>query len=232
LEACNNPTVPRHRPKVAIALAIAAVALIALSVVSAVDVGYHIDGGSLMMPQHHQGHVYLHVFGNPPELTILAAIAMLCAAGHLGIVRRGARIGSMVAALLAAALVAFTCVGSTLFKNGFGETAGSTVAASSRYEVVRYNRPRWFGSDDIVLHLRSRNGLMSYEGGADLACFIEDSSGADSQWLFDHASLTANGSVLVTAKDGTTWQIRFDPHTLRPANPVDRCTDAPDWKAD
>jgi len=80
---------------------------------------------------------------------------------------------------------------------------------------------------------------LSYEGDTAIACFIEDSSGAGPPWLFDHASsspassasrpfLTGGDIVQIVAKDGATWEVRFDPHTLRPANPVDRCTDAPD----
>lgn len=218
----------RPRPKVAITLVIAAVALIGLSVASAADVGYHLDDGRLMMPEHRQGHVCLRVFGDPPELSILAALAMLAVAACVGIARRGVRIGSIVAVSIPAALVAFVCCAGAMLSGVAGEIGGTTVTTSAGYEVVQYDRPSLFASADVVLHLRTRNGLMSYEGGVDLACFIEDSSGAGPEWLFDHASLTADDAVQVTAKDGTTWQVRFDPRTLRPANPVDRCTDAPD----
>ena len=105
----------RPRRILAVALVFTAVAVIALSVVSAADVGYHFDQGALMLPDQHQGHVYLHMLGDPPELGISVGLGMLMAAGYF-----------------------------------------------------------------------------------------------------------------VVAKDGTTWEVRFDPHTLRPANPVDRCTDAPD----
>jgi hypothetical protein len=69
---------------------------------------------------------------------------------------------------------------------------------------------------------------LTYEGDVDIACFIDERSEAGPEWLFDHASLTGGATVFVVAKDGTTWEIRFDPHTLRPENAVDRCTDALD----
>ncbi len=110
----------------------------------------------------------------------------------------------------------------------FGESGGSTVAVSAQHKVIQYLRPNLFSSGDVVLRLRSHRGLLSYEGDTAIACFIEESSGAGPEWLFDHASLTVGGAVNIVAKDGTSWEVRFDPHTLRPANPVDRCTDAPD----
>ena len=44
-----------------------------------------------MLPQRHQGHIYLHVLGEPPELTILLALTMLGVAGYVGIAGRGIR---------------------------------------------------------------------------------------------------------------------------------------------
>lgn len=223
----------RPRRNVVIALVVAAAALIALGIVSAAGIGYHFDDGGLRGPEHHQGYVYLHIFGDFPELGILAAFVMLFAASHIGIVRRRIRISSMTAAGVAAAIMALFCWGDALLVSSFGERNGSTVATSGEYEVVRYRTPRFLDSSgDVVLHLRSRNGLASYESGADLACFIDDSSGAGPEWLFDRASLTPDDTVQVTAKDGTTWLVRFDPHTLLPVNPIDRCTDAPDQSAD
>jgi hypothetical protein len=219
---------PIARPGIAIALAVAAVALIVVSVVSAADVGYRVEDGALMLPDHHQGHVALHVFGDPPEIAVLCALAMLGLAGHYGVTPRGLRIGGLVALGVTAAFVLLACCGSAALSDFSRETDGSVVATSSRYEVVSYHRSNLFASDDIVLHLRTRNGLASYEAGYDLACFISDVSGADPEWLFDSASFGSDDTVLVTAKDGRTWPVRFDPSTLRPANPVDRCTDAPD----
>jgi hypothetical protein len=78
---------PRLRRKPALAFAAAAVALIAASIVSAADAGYRFVDGKVMLPQRHQGHIYLHAFGDPPELVILVALAMLGVAAYLGIVR-------------------------------------------------------------------------------------------------------------------------------------------------
>ena len=41
-----------------------------------------------------------------------------------------------------------------------------------------------------------------------------------------------DGSVHLTAQDGASWDVRFDPRTLRPDNPVDQCTKAPDFAGD
>jgi len=39
-------------------------------------------------------------------------------------------------------------------------------------------------------------------------------------------------SVHITAQDGASWDVRFAPRTLRPDNPVDQCTKAPDFAGD
>ncbi|KKK00531.1 hypothetical protein LQ51_21330 [Micromonospora sp. HK10] len=84
----------------------------------------------------------------------------------------------------------------------------------------------------MVLRLQSREGIASREGIEDLACFIEESSGAGPDWLFGRASFVDNDEVAVSAKDGSSWRIRFDTKTLSAVNPVDKCTDAPDPAAD
>lgn len=216
------------RRTLAVVLVIAAVAMIAISVVSAADVGYHVDQGHLMLPEQHQGHVYLHILGDPPELGISVALAMLVAAGYFGTVRRGVRIWGAIAAGAAGVLLLLSSCADVMTQSTLGESGGSTAATSVQYKVVQYEQSGLTASDDVVLHLRSRRGLLSYEGSSPVACFIDDSSGAGAEWLFDHASLTGDDIVQVVAKDGTTWEVRFDPHTLRPANPVDRCTEAPD----
>ena len=168
------------------------------------------------------------MLGDPPELGISVALAMLVAAGYFGTVRRRVRIWSAVAAGVAAILLLLSSCADVMMQSTFGESGGSTVANSAQYKVVQYERSGLAASDDVALHLRSRRGLLSYEGSSPIACFIDDSSGAGPEWLFEHASLTGGDIVQVVAKDGTTWEVRFDPYTLRPANPVDRCTDAPD----
>jgi len=84
--------VVRPRRKLAVALVVSAVAVIALSVVSAADAGYHFDPGDLMLPEQHQGYVYLHILGDPPEsgarsgrhrLARVAPSALSNAAGRL-----------------------------------------------------------------------------------------------------------------------------------------------------
>jgi hypothetical protein len=220
--------VVRPRGKLAVALTSGAAVMIGVTVVSAADAGYRFDGGHLTVPEHEQGHVYLHALGDPPALGITVALVMLAAAGYYGIAHRAVRTGGAVAVGLAVVLVSISCIGGAMLNAAFGESDRSTVAVSANYVVVQYVRSGVFNSDDVVLRLRSRRGLLSYEGDADIACFIAESSGAGPEWLFDHASLTTAAVVQVVAKDGTTWDIGFDPHTLRPVNPVDRCTNAPD----
>jgi hypothetical protein len=209
----------------------AAVLVIAFSVVTAADAGYRIVDGSLMLPSHRQGYIFLRSF-DPPEMLLLVALTMLAAAAYVGIARRGMRIAALTIMGLALATTAFTYYVSITWSFELDESDGSVVASSSTHDVVRYMRPGFFRSDAVVLHLRTRDGIASYERGEDLACFIEARSGAGPERLFGSASIIGDNTVRVTAQDGTAWDIRFDPDTLHAVNPVDRCIDAPDRAGD
>jgi len=108
----------------------------------------------------------------------------------------------------------------------------SVVATSAGLSVVSYRSPGLFRSDAVVLRLRTREGLASREGTADIACFLVPSSGAGPEWLFGGAEFTGRDEVAVHARDGTTWRIRVDPRKLTAAGPVDRCSGAPDIMGD
>jgi hypothetical protein len=141
------------------------------------------------------------------------------------------RITGAVLAGALVVLVALDCYGQAVLASMFDETGGETIASSPRYAVVEYTRPSFLRSDNIVLYVRERKSLLSYEGDTEIACFMVESSDAGAQWFLDRASVT-DGSVHITAQDGTSWDVRFDPRTLRPDNPVDRCTAAPDIEMD
>ncbi|WP_433366736.1 hypothetical protein ACQPZX_38315 [Actinoplanes sp. CA-142083] len=207
----------RPRRRLAAGLVIGAVATIAVSVVSAADAGYRIDDGALNLPGRHQGHIYLQILGNPLELGLAAGLAMLVAAGYYGVVRRRARIWAAVAAGACALLLLLVFGADLMLRYMLGESGGSTVASSAQYKVVKYEE----SPGTAILHVRSRNGLLSYQGAAPVACLIWGDSDVEG-WQFEHASLSGN-TVKVVAKDGTTWEVRFDPQTLRPANPAGRC---------
>jgi hypothetical protein len=119
-----------------------------------------------------------------------------------------------------------------LLDDMFALSDGKVVATSAQFEVVSYRASGLFGSDTVVLRLRTRQGLTSREGSADIACFISPRSGAGPEWLFGRADVTGNDEVAVVTKDGTRWPIRFDARTLSAADPLDRCTNAPDMLTD
>jgi hypothetical protein len=217
--------VPRRR-RLAIGFLIAA---LATAVVSAADAGYHV-GGDLGLPDHRGGHVHLHGLGNPPEIGFALALGLLVVAGHYAIPRQ-LRIAGAVVTILIPLLLVFAFLAQTALESTFGESGGSTVATSDRYALVRYARSELLRSDHLLFYVRARKSLVSYETDTAVACFIDPRSFAGPQWLFATASLT-DDQVHVVARDGTSWDVRFDPVTLRPANPVDRCTDAPDLAGD
>jgi hypothetical protein len=208
-------------------LFVAGLATIAATVWTAYDSGYRLDGD---IPNHKGGHVYLHLPG-PPSVGAALALGLLIAAGYYGLRRTPLRITGAVLASALAILVALDCYAEAVIGSTFDETDGETIASSPRHAVVEYTRPGFFSSDNIVLYVRERRSLLSYEGDTAIACFMVESSDAGAAWFLDRASVT-DGSVHIVAQDGTSWDVRFDPGTLRPDNPVDRCTGAPDVELD
>jgi hypothetical protein len=217
----------RHK---ALGLLAAGLATAVGTVVTAADSGYRIDGGKVIVPNHNGGHVYLHLL-SPLSVGAGLALTLLIAAGYFGLRRRPVRITGAVLAGVLVVLVALDCYAEAVIGSMFDETGGDTIASSPRYAVVEYARPILFRSNEIVLYVRARRSLLSYEGDTAIACFMEESSDAGAEWFLDRASVT-DGSVHILAQDGTSWDVRFDPRTLRPENPVDRCTGAPDIQDD
>lgn len=213
----------RHK---ALGLLAAGLATIAGTVWTAADSGYHLDGGRVIEPNHNGGHVYLHLL-SPPSVGAALALGLLIAAGYFGLKRLGVRITGAVLAGLLVVLLSVECYAEAVIGSAFDETGGDTIASSPRYAVVEYSRPILFRSNNIVLYVRERRSLLSVEGDTAIACFMDEMSHAGPSWFLDRASVT-DGSVHITAQDGTSWDVRFDPRTLRPDNPVDRCTAAPD----
>jgi hypothetical protein len=158
---------------------------------------------------------------------VALALGLLIVAGYYGIERPGLRITGGVLAGVLVVLTVLYCYGDALLLSAFEDGGGETIASSPRYAVVEYSRPILFRSNNIVLYVRERRSLLSVEGDTAIACFMDEMSHAGPSWFLDRASVT-DGSVHITAQDGTSWDVRFDPRTLRPDNPVDRCTAAPD----
>ncbi|GHJ48072.1 hypothetical protein Cs7R123_54140 [Catellatospora sp. TT07R-123] len=211
-----------HRRPVAIPLALATT-LFALGVLGVADTG--VLGGAVV---NHGRHVYLLLFSEYPEWMLFLVLVLLTAAAAVGIRTHWVRVTVSIIAALALLASLSLCMMFAAARGMTGESGATTVAKSDDFALVRYNRAKFIYSDDLVFRLRSRDGLLSYESGYELACFISPSSGADPEWLFQDASLTGPDTVRVVAQDGAVWDVRFDPGTLRPVNPVDRCTGAPD----
>ncbi|WP_146605682.1 hypothetical protein [Micromonospora craterilacus] len=189
------------------------------------------DGDGLLCGSPKRGgHIYLRPLAHPLLGSALAA-GLVAAAAHLGMRRRVLRVASeTVAAVVAATALLLSLLGSLArFEPDYWD---SVVATSPDFRLVSYRSPGLFSSGSVLLRLQSREGLASREGSEDLACFIEEISGSDPEWQFGRARFVENDEIELSAKDGTTWLIRFYPRTLSPVNPVDRCTDAPDPSRD
>ncbi|MEU4680345.1 hypothetical protein [Micromonospora sp. NPDC023737] len=187
-------------------------------------------GGELCFSPKRGGHIYLRPLAHPFLGSALAA-GLVAAAAHLAVRRRAPRIAlQTVAATVATAATLVGLLGSVFPLPE--ESNDGVVAKSPTFRLVSYRSPRFFGSGRVLLKLQSREGIGSREGSRSLACFIEESSGAGPGWLFGRADFVGNDEIVLSAKDGTTWRVRFDTKTLTSVSPVDRCTDAPDLTAD
>jgi hypothetical protein len=119
-----------------------------------------------------------------------------------------------------------------------GLLAADTARREPRTPVVVASAPHvhlvsWLHSDygtyEMLLRLRSRDGLLSRDGAADLACFVHWGGGFVEfpEWTYTSATVTGSTVIVLTA-DGQQWRVTFDPATLRPTAPkIDRCTGAP-----
>lgn len=205
-------TVHTFRRRLTLGLIVAALTTVTVTILASVDGGEYVH----LRPLAH------------PFLGIALAAGMLGVAAQLAVKRRALRVGSQLTATLVAAAALFTGVLAESLDDMFEASNESVVATAPDFTLVSYRSPGFFSSGYTVLRVQSREGIASREGRKDLACFIEASSGADHEWLFDRARFTGEDEITVFAKDGSMWQIRFDTQTLLPVNPLDRCTDAPD----
>jgi hypothetical protein len=99
------------------------------------------------------------------------------------------------------------------------------LATGPDVQVVAWRVPA-VGVEHLQLRLRSRAGLLSRDGAADLACVIDPAAGLVNSWTLGTATLDGADTLLVRTTDGQQWRVRFDPATLRPTDPpADRCAD-------
>lgn len=216
----------------AVGLLVVAAVAVAVTVLANVDGvgGLAWCGGEVCMGPKRGGHIYLRPLAHP-LLGIALAAGLVAAAAQLAVRHHVLRVASeTVAAVVAAAALLLSLL--PLLGPRFEPSRDAVVATSSNFRLVSYRSPGFFGSGSVLLRLQSREGIASRESSEDLACFIEERSGAEPECLFGRASFVDNDQIALSAKDGTTWRVRFDTKSLSSVNPVDRCTDAPDSAAD
>ncbi|MEU1840295.1 hypothetical protein [Micromonospora chersina] len=173
------------------------------------------------------GHIYLRPLAHP-LLGIALAAGLAAAAAQLAVGHRVFRYAlQTVTAVVGTAALLLSMVPQ------IGQPYRKAVVATSPdFRLVSYRLPGLFSSDSVLLRLQSREGIASRESIDSLACFMEETSGAGPEWLFGRAIFVDNDEIALSAKDGTTWRVRFHTKTLSSVNPVDRCSDAPDPAAD
>lgn len=167
------------------------------------------------------GHVYLWPLAHP-FLGVAVAGVLLATAAWLGVQHQARRLGAQtVAVLVVVGALGLGSVVHELDKTG-GLSDPFVVTTSADLAVVSY----WSG-DVRMLRLRTREGLPSREGTANVACFAARASGVGPAWTFGRAEVTGRDEITAFTDDGTAWPIRFDRRTLSAASPLDRCTGAP-----
>ena len=110
--------------------------------------------------------------------------------------------------------------------------APTVVASGPDVRVVAWQQ-NVIVRNEQKLRLRSRDGLLSRDGTAAVACFVNDPHAGHEldAWTFASATVVGNELVAKTV-DGQQWRVAFDPATLRPTTAViDRCTGAPGYSS-
>jgi hypothetical protein len=104
------------------------------------------------------------------------------------------------------------------------------VASGPDVQVVawQYSYQDGLESRYARLRLRSREGLFSRDGAADLACFVYWGGWSGyPKWTSVSAEVTGH-TLTVRTGDDRRWQVSFDPASLRPTTPmINRCAGAP-----
>ena len=129
----------------ALGLVVAAVVIAAVSVLASVDGG-----------PGRGGHVHLWPLSHPFAGVAIAG-GLVAVAARFGVRGGRLRTGTQIAAVLVA--VAALGLGVLAGWFGGGRPAPSVVATSPDLQVVSYRIPTLILSDDVVLRLRTREGL-------------------------------------------------------------------------
>ncbi|GAA1404511.1 hypothetical protein [Catellatospora coxensis] len=112
-----------------------------------------------------------------------------------------------------------------MFRSGPVETLAASP--DGRFEVV--GQSEGFITTFQVLRLRSREGLLSRES-PEIACFGNGTMDSP-EVLLGRLAFTGPAQVTLWSDDGGVGVVDFDPETLQPAHPYDRClvdtSDAP-----
>ncbi|MFF5225753.1 hypothetical protein [Dactylosporangium sp. NPDC000521] len=110
--------------------------------------------------------------------------------------------------------------------------APTVVASGPDVRVVAWQQ-NVIVRQEQKLRLRSRDGLLSRDSTATVACFVNDPYAGHELDAWTFASATVVGDEIVAKTvDGQEWRVSFDAATLRPATPViDRCTGAPGYSS-
>jgi hypothetical protein len=177
-----------------------------------------------------RGYVYGRAVDRPFFAAGFAAL-MLAAAARLALARQALRYATYLAAGLVALLAFWSGIAVLTALPTSGPTERGVIATSAGFKVVAYQEEVLFRSDVLVLRVQTRAGLLSREGGA-IACFMAPGVAVSSSWLFGQARFSAPNQLAVSAADGTTWSLTFDQGSLNVANELDRCSGAPDPRAD
>jgi hypothetical protein len=226
------PVTLTHRRWLAVGLLSIAILTVAVTVAANADG----DGGFawqcgersyICMSDKRGGHIHLRLFAHP-FLGVVLAAGLSAVAAHLAVRGRGPRVAAKTLSGVVAGVALLIGGPFASYGGALSVSQEGMVATAQSFKLVSYRSPNLFHSDFIVLRLQSREGLASRESSENLACFIDEGSGSGPAWIFAQARFVGEEEVALSAKDGTTWRIRFDRRTLASVNPLDRCTDAPD----
>ncbi|MEU7819947.1 hypothetical protein [Catellatospora sp. NPDC049133] len=164
------------------------------------------------------------------EYGSVISLVLLCAAGALTVVGtrllrfRSRWVRTTVVALPTLVGVVGLCAWGanvymgSMFRPGPSETLA--VSPDGRFEVV--GRKEGFLTTFEVLRLRSREGLLSRES-PEIACFGNGTMDSP-EVLLERLAFTGPTQVSLWSDDGGIGVVDFDPETLQPAHPYDRCT--------
>jgi hypothetical protein len=107
---------------------------------------------------------------------------------------------------------------------GAGALGPLAVAEVRSVRVIAWQVTEVGSGRQVLLRLRTRDGVFSRDGSGDLGCLIDDEWAANDEG----AALAGGDTLVVHTTAGEERQVRFNPKTLHPVTPmIDRCTTAP-----